>query len=236
MLEKRIISQERQEKKSIMTTVHLVNEDVRDDVLTELDLDPSVTSEHVAVTADGGVVTLTGTVPNFFEKWAAEDAAKRVKGVKAIVERLEVDVALEHKRDDADIARAIVDALAWDVTLPATIQATVRDGHVTIEGSVPWNYQRYNAATTVRRIKGVRGLSNLIVIKPPVGATDVRAKIQSVFERDAQLDAAGIDVEAEGSKVTLTGNVRNWFERSEAMRAAWSVPGVIAVDNRLVIL
>src|SRR5665213_373408 len=131
----------------IMTTMHLTNQDLRDEVLTELDLDPSVASEHVAVTAEGGVVTLSGTVPTFFEKWAAEGAAKRVKGVKAVVERLDVDLVSGHQRDDADIARAVVDALAWDVTLPPTIQAMVRDGHVTLEGSVSWYYQRYNAAT-----------------------------------------------------------------------------------------
>jgi osmotically-inducible protein OsmY len=216
--------------------MHLLDQDLRDEVLDQLDLDPSVTSEHIAVTAEGGVVTLTGTVPNFFEKWAAESAAKRVKGVKAVVEGLEVDLASEHKRGDADIARAVVDALSWDVTLPGTIQATVRDGHVTLEGTVPWYYQRYNAETAVRRIKGVRSLLDQIVIKPPIGATDVLAKIESMFERDALLDAAGVDVEADGSKILLTGNVRNWFERAEAGRAAWSVPGVSAVDNRLLVV
>ncbi|HEY5258789.1 MAG TPA: BON domain-containing protein [Candidatus Baltobacteraceae bacterium] len=218
-----------------MTTMHVTNEDLRDEVLTELDLDPSVASEHVAVTAEGGVVTLSGTVPTFFEKWAAEGAAKRVKGVKAVVERLDVDLVSGHLRDDADIARAVVDALAWDVTLPPTIQAMVRDGHVTLEGYVSWYYQRYNAATTVRRIKGVRGLSNQIAIKAPVGATNVLTNIEAVFERDALLDAAGIEVEAEGPKVILKGSVRSWFERAEATRAAWSVPGVSAVDNRLVV-
>lgn len=217
------------------TTMHLTNEALRDEVLTELDVDPSITSERIAVTAEGGVVTLTGTVPNFFEKWAAEDAAKRVKGVKAVVERLEVDLVSEHRRDDADIARAIVDSLAWDVTLPTTIQATVHEGHVTLEGTVPWYYQRYNAGAAVRRIRGVRSLLNQIAIKPPVGATEILSKIETVFERDALLDASGIDVHADGSKVTLTGNVRNWFERAESARAAWSVPGVTAVDNRLVV-
>jgi osmotically-inducible protein OsmY len=218
-----------------MTTMHVANGELRDEVLTELDLDPSITSERVAVAAESGIVTLTGTVPNFFEKWAAEDAAKRVKGVKAVVERLDVDLVSEHERDDADIARAVVDVLTWDVTLPPTILATVQHGHVTLEGNVSWYYQRYNAATAVRRITGVRGLSNQIAIKPPVGATNVLTSIESVFERDALLDAASIEVEADGPKVILRGSVRNWFERAEAARAAWSVPGVTAVDNRLVV-
>ncbi|MGZ3505903.1 MAG: BON domain-containing protein [Vulcanimicrobiaceae bacterium] len=214
----------------------LANEQLRDDVLAELDDDPRVDSSRIGVAVDNGVATLTGIVPSYAQKWAAEAAVKRVKGVIAVAQQIEVDLPATHQRNDVDIAHSIADAFYWDTSIPASVQATVQDGHVTLTGEVDWNYQREEAETTARRITGLRGITNAITLSKAVAPQDVRGQIQRIFHRDVQLDANNIEITTYDGKVTLTGNVHSWFERNEASRAAWSVKGVTAVDNRIAIL
>ncbi|MDH2909832.1 MAG: BON domain-containing protein [Candidatus Eremiobacteraeota bacterium] len=217
-----------------MSQVH--NESLRDDVLAELDLDPQIEAQRIGVIAEDGVVTLTGSVASFAEKWAAEEAAKRVKGVRAVAERLDVDLPAMHVRDDTDIAHEVTNAIAWNVTLPSDIRAVVEEGHVTLEGTVDWYYQRERAAETVRNLRGVRGVTNYIALRPRISPENVEATIKRAFHRQAQLDADTIDVRVVGGRVILSGKVHGWFERSEAVQAAWSVPGVTEVDNKLALV
>lgn len=209
---------------------------LRDDVIAALSDDPRVDAQRIGVIVEGGLITLTGTVPAFAQKWAAEEAVKRVKGVRAVVEELKVDLPAMHLRDDADIARAASGALYWDTLLPASIQLVVNDGYVALSGEVEWNYQREEAEDVVRRIAGVRGISNLIHIRQAVSAKNIRDEIDGVFKRDAHVDAEAVSVTVNGSKVTLTGKVHSWYERNEASRAAWSIRGVTAVDNQLAVV
>lgn len=208
---------------------------VRDDVLEELDTDPKVDSSRIGVMVDDNVVTLTGTVPTLAQKWAAEEAAKRVKGVVAVAQEIEVELPALHKRNDRDIAHAIAEGLYWDTSVPTSVQATVQDGYVTLTGEAEWNYQRDDAEAEARRIVGVRGITNLISLQAAVPSKDVRGGIQRIFHRDAQIEANNIQIETDGGKVILKGHVRSLFERSEASRAAWTVKGVTSVDNRLAI-
>jgi osmotically-inducible protein OsmY len=210
-------------------------EALRDDILEELDTDPKVDSSRIGVMVDDNVVTLTGTVPNLTQKWAAEEAAKRVKGVVAVAQQIEVELPAMHKRNDRDIAHAFAEALYWDTSVPASVQATVQDGFVTLTGECDWNYQRDDAEAEARRIAGVRGITNLISLRESVPAKDIRGGIQRLFHRDAQIDANTIQIETDGGKVILKGSVHSLFERSEASRAAWSVKGVTEVENRLTI-
>lgn len=209
--------------------------EVREDLVAELEWDPQITSEDIGVAVKEGVVALSGFVNSYQEKDAAESAAKRVRGVRGIANELEV--RLGDVYTDADIARDAVEDLKRHVFIPSDrIKVTVRNGWVTLEGIVSWRHQRNVAENSMKTLKGVVGITNNILLKPEVSATDVKKKIEQALERNAQVDAEGITVEADGNTVTLSGTVRSWVERDEADQAAWSAPGVDKVNNRLQIV
>jgi osmotically-inducible protein OsmY len=206
------------------------------DVIEELMWEPTVTSKNITIEAKDGVVTLSGTVPTYAEKWSAERATQRVEGVKAIAEELEVSPAGSHKRNDPEIAAAAVNALRWHVWVPAHIQAKVEDGWVTLTGSVKWGYERTAAEDAVSFLPGVKGVANDITLKPSVQPTAIKDAITNALKRDAEIDAENIDVSTDGGKVTLAGSVSSWDEREEAAATAWNAPGVDEVANDLVVL
>lgn len=205
-------------------------------VAQELEWEPGVDAARVGVTARDGVITLTGTVRTYLEKLAAERAAKRVFGVRGIANDVGVALAHDGKRSDSDIARAAVQALDWNAAIPrSAVHVTVIEGHVRLEGSVPYYYQRLSAEGSVDHLLGVKDVTNLIAIKPAATVTDLTSRIQAAFERSADIDAHRVKVAANGGAVTLTGQVRSWAERNAAERAAWAAPGVTEVRDDLAV-
>jgi osmotically-inducible protein OsmY len=217
-----------------MATATLIRTDqeIQKDVMAELRWDAQIQPNEIGVAVKDGVVTLTGWVDSYLKKWSAEDAARRVAGVKAVANDLEVKLATE--RTDPDIAAAAVHALEWDSSVPAgKVQVTVSKGWVTLRGEVEWQYQRQSAESVVRRLAGVKGVTNLIIVKPSTTPSELKKKIEDALIRNAQLDAKNITVEVQGSKAILRGTVRAWIEKEEAGRVAWSAPGITEVDNRI---
>jgi osmotically-inducible protein OsmY len=213
-----------------LATLTRTDEEIQKDVLQELKWDATIQPNEVGVSVKDGVVTLSGWVDSYLKKWAAEEAAHRVPGVKAVANDIEVKLLTE--RTDADIAEAAIHALDWDAGVPSDkIKVTVSKGWVTLRGEVEWQFQRQDAERVVRRLSGVKGVTNLIVVKPRATAQDLKRKIEDALVRNAQIDAERITVEVQGTKAILRGSVRSWAEKDEAERVAWLAPGITEVEN-----
>jgi osmotically-inducible protein OsmY len=210
--------------------------DIRADVEAELSYDPNIGASDIAVSVKEGVVTLAGFVHSYFHKWQAERDTKRVKGVRGVANDLEIRLPVLDARPDPEIAREAVQALS--TALPYSgekFTVTVKDGWMTLEGEAEWQYQREQAEAAVRRIRGIKGVTNSIKLRAKAPVATVKRLIEDALKRSAEVDAQNIAVEADGDKVILKGKVRSWAERQEAERAAWRAPGVRKVEDLITI-
>jgi osmotically-inducible protein OsmY len=214
-----------------MNDIHL-----RQNILDELEFEPSIDAADIGVTADNGIVTLTGHVRTYAEKEAAERVVRRVKGVRGIAAEIEVRIFGPKETDDDDIARRAVRMLDWNVSVPKdSVQVRVLKGWVTLRGEVEWQYQKNAAYDAVRDLGGVVGVSNLVELAPRLSAIDVKKRIEEAFQRDAEVEAEAIRIDVQGRKVTLSGKVKTWSERRAAERAAWSAPGISTLEDHLTV-
>jgi osmotically-inducible protein OsmY len=210
--------------------------DIQRDVSSELKWEPSLRGDDIAVTVRDGIVTLAGHVASYIEKWRAERVASRVKGVKAIVNDLEVRLASSSQRPDPDIARAAVSALEWNASVPNDrIRVKVENGWVTLEGDVDFYFQREAAERAVRTLWGVKGVTNLITVQAAPTGADVKQRIMQALQRGASFDADRITVEVDGHQAILRGTVRSFAEMRDAERAARNAPGITEVENHLTV-
>jgi osmotically-inducible protein OsmY len=213
-----------------------LDSDIRRDVEDELRWDPDIDATDIAVAVNNGVVALTGFVRSYPQRMQAERDAKRVAGVVGVANDIEVRLPVIDQRPDPDIVRDAVSALKSELPYSSeNIKVIAKDGRLTLEGTVEWNYARERAEKAVKRVRGAKSVTNSITLKPNVAPYEVRRKIEDAFRRSAEIDASRITVEANGSEVILRGTVKSWAEREEAERAAWAAPGVTKVDNRVTI-
>lgn len=209
---------------------------LKQDILDELEFDPSFDASDIGVGVEDGIVTLSGHVASYAQKSAVERAVGRVKGVRGIAVELEVRFPGTTSFADDEIARRVLDVLSWRSDVPTDkVQVKVQKGWVTLNGRLDWNYQKVAAGDAVRTLEGVKGLSNLIEIGARVSNVDVKRHIEEALKRDAEVEAHGIRISVEGDKVILEGNVKAWHERAAAERAAWATPGVTIVEDRLIV-
>lgn len=219
-----------------MTVVGIrTDSQLQQDVLDELDFEPSVDAAHIGVSAQNGVVTLNGHVASYAEKIAAEKAVQRVKGVRAIAQEIEVRYPNDKKTADDEIATRAVNILRWNSVVPAErVQIKVQDGWVTLKGEVDWQFQRLAAENSIRRLSGVSGVINNIALRARMHLSDVKSRIEEALKRNAEVEAQAIQVSSLGDgKIALEGKVHDWQEREAVRRAAWSVAGVRSVEDRL---
>jgi osmotically-inducible protein OsmY len=214
----------------------MTDQSLKQTVLDELDWDPAVSAAHIGVTARDGVVTLTGHVGSYAEKCATEHAVGRVAGVKAIAEELEIRYLCGVGHGDEDIAKQALNVLAWDLSVPKDkVKVKIDKGWVTLSGDVNWYYQKSAAESDVRKLLGVMGVTNEIKIHPSVQASDVQKQIKAAFGRNAEFEAKNVVVTTDGGKVTLTGRVDSYYERTLAQNTAWSAPGVTQVNDQITV-
>jgi osmotically-inducible protein OsmY len=207
---------------------------LREDVIDQLSWEPNLDEKKIGVAVENGVVTLSGVVNNYSQKTAAERAAKKVYGVKAVAEDIEVKYGDAFKKADSEIAKAAVNALKWNISVPDDkVMVKVDDGYVYLTGEVQWDFQRNAAKKAIENLLGVKYVANNITIKQQVKATDIKDKIKSAFVRSADIEAKNITVEVDGHTVTLKGTVHSLAEKEEARRTAYSSPGVYNVKNEL---
>jgi osmotically-inducible protein OsmY len=209
--------------------------ELRKDVVEELEWDPSIDARTIGVAIEDGIIALTGHVSSYADKANAEKIVKRVHGVQGVANDLEVKLPTSFERDDVDIARSAVNALEWNVSVPKDrIKVTVSKGWVTLDGTVDWYYQKRAAEDVVFLLAGVRGVANNIsVTTKHVHVQDVKGKIEAALKRNAEIDSKKIVVQASDGKVTLSGTVRSWVEREDAVNAAWAAPGVMNVVDQI---
>lgn len=213
-----------------------IQTNLQQDILDELKWEPSLDSSRIGVSVERGVVVMTGHVRSLWERGIADQAVKRVRGVTALANELQVDLLDGTERDDVQIAKAVQNALQWNVMVPDNrLKVTVSKGWVTVEGEVPFAYQRRATQTAVQQLVGVRGYTDRITVRPEVSPTDLRQRLNAALHRYASLEAGKVVTSTDGGKVVLSGTVHSWAERDQVQNAAWSAPGVSEVDNRIAV-
>ncbi len=210
--------------------------EIQKDVIDQLKWEPFLNASQIGVAVKNGIVTLSGQVDTYSKKVLAEKTVKKVSGVKAIAEDIQVGLSPAYKKNDTEVAEAVVNALRWHTMIPEDkIKVSVEDGNVKLEGDVEWEYQRNQAKTTIENLTGVRFVTNLIAVKPKITPYELQQKITAAFQRSANIDASKVTTEVLGSRVILRGKVRSFAEKEDAENAVWAAPGVVTVENKLVI-
>ena len=208
--------------------------EIQKDIMAQLKWEPFLNASQIGVAVKNGIVTLSGQVDTYSKKTLAERAAKKVWGVKAIAEDIQVGISPSYRKTDAEVAEAVVNGLKWHTMIPEEkIKVSVEDGIVKLEGEVEWEYQRTQARSAIENLTGVRSVTNLISVKPKITSSDIQQKINAAFQRSATIDSGKITAEVLGSRVTLRGKVRSFTEKEDAENAAWFAPGVTSVNSKL---